>query len=90
MSRTDQHALRASAVVDFAHALVVASLNRVMHARDSRFVDDALQELVRALHAAERCGVEMPLQLQFSQDRLHHDGVPLDGPSLQARSLLRR
>ncbi len=82
--------LRADAVLAFANALVVAALNRQLHERDSRWVSDALEDLVAALKHTERLGVEMPLRVQCSDDRLHHDGVPLDGPSLQARSLLRQ
>jgi putative nucleotidyltransferase with HDIG domain len=82
--------LREHAVVAFANALVVAALNRQLHDRDSRYVADALADVIAALHRAEQLGVEMPLMLQCSDDRLHHDGAPLDGPSLQARSLLRR
>ncbi len=82
--------LREQAVLAFGNALVVAALNRQMHDRDSRWVGDALDDLVAALRAAERVGVDMPLPLQCSDDRLYHDGEPLDGPSLQARSLLRR
>jgi putative nucleotidyltransferase with HDIG domain len=81
---------RRGAVIDVAHALVHAALNRRMHARDSRHVLDALADLVTCLRAAKVLGVEMPLALQCSDDRLFHDGQPLDGPSLQARALLRR
>lgn len=82
--------LRHEAVVAFAHAFVVAALNRQVHDRDSRWVADSLADVVAALRTAEAVGVELPLMLQCSDDRLHHDGEPLDGPSLQARSLLRR
>lgn len=82
--------LRHEAVVAFAHAFVVAALNRQVHDRDSRWVADSLADVVAALRTAEAVGVELPLLLQCSDDRLHHDGEPLDGPSLQARSLLRR
>jgi len=81
--------LQRDAVVAFAHALVTASLNRLVHDAGSRFVADALREMVRALERAAALGVEMPLSLQLGDDRLHHDGKALDGPSLQARSLLR-
>ena len=81
--------LRRSAVVDFAHALVVAALNRLLHTRDHRGVTDALAEMGTTLRRAEQLGVDMPLALQCSDDRLFHDGEALDGPSLQARSLLR-
>lgn len=90
MTRPSPTDLRTAAVVEFAHALIVAALNRMLHARDSAFVADALAELVATLRRAEQLGVDLPLALQFSEDRLHHDGAPLDGPSLQARSLLRR
>ena len=80
---------RRSAVIDFGNALVMAALNRILHARDHRFVTDTLADVVTMLQRAAQLGVEMPLSLQFSDDRLHHDGAPLDGPSLQARSLLR-
>lgn len=82
--------LRREAVVAFAHAFVVAALNRQVHDRDSRWVADSLADVVSALRTAAAVGVELPLMLQCSDDRLHHDGEPLDGPSLQARSLLRR
>ncbi len=82
--------LRNQSVLAFANAFVVAALNRQLHERDSRWVRDALEDLVDALRRARQLGVEMPLLLQCSDDRLFHDGEPLDGPSLQARSLLRR
>ncbi len=82
--------LQRAAVIAFAHALVIATQNRLLHARDSRFVSDALEELTQALRRAAATGVEMPLQIQFSEDRLYYEGQPLDGPSLQARTLLRR
>ncbi|MBL8752803.1 MAG: HD domain-containing protein [Planctomycetes bacterium] len=81
--------LRAHAVLTFAHALVIGALNRRMHDRDSRHVHDALADLVTALRRAATLGVDMPLQLQCADDRICHDGESLDGPSLQARSLLR-
>jgi putative nucleotidyltransferase with HDIG domain len=81
--------LRDHAVLTFAHALVIGALNRRMHHRDSRHVQDALDDLVLALRRAQALGVDMPLQLHCADDRIHHDGVSLDGPSLQARSLLR-
>ena len=81
---------RRDAVLDFAHALVGAVLNRLLHDRDSRFVADANTELVASLRAAAALGVDMPLALQLDESRIYHDGAPLDGPSLQARSLLRR
>lgn len=80
--------LRHGAVVTFAHALVSAVLNRLLHARDSRHVQTANEDLVASLGEAERLGCEMPLRLQFDSDRIYHDGDPLEGPSLQARSLL--
>lgn len=82
-------ALRASAVVDFAHALVVAALNRLLHARDSRFVLDAVAELTANLRRCAQLGVDMPLGLGIADDCLFHGDSPLAGPSLQARSLLR-
>lgn len=81
--------LRTNAVLTFAHALVGAALNRRLHDAGDRYVLDALEDLVMALRAAAKLGVEMPLALQCADDRLLHDGQPLDGPSLQARSLLR-
>lgn len=82
--------LQTQAVGAFASALVVAALNRQLHDRDSRWVTDALEDLVAALRRAASLGVDMPLRLLCSDDRLHHESTPLDGPSLQARSLLRR
>lgn len=90
MNLTAAVQLRREAVVAFAHAFVVAALNRQVHDRDSRWVADSLADVVGALRTAEAVGVELPLMLQCGDDRLHHDGEPLDGPSLQARSLLRR
>ncbi len=90
MKRPTATELRQHAVQAFAHALVVAALNRQLHAADSRHVEQALAEVVAALQRALQLGVEMPLHLQISDDRLHHEGRPLDGPSLQAGSLLRR
>lgn len=81
-------ARRRGAVVDFAHALVAAVLERLLHARDSRYVAEALRELIAALSAAKGLGVAMPLRLEFGETRLGFDGTPLDGPSLQARALL--
>lgn len=81
---------RRCCVEQFVHCLVTAALNRQLHAHDSDYVRDSLQDLVKALSAAAHAGVEMPLQLQLSDDRIHFDGKPLDGSSLQARSLLRR
>lgn len=88
MSALPPELQRHNAVIDFAHALVGVSLNRLLHARDSRFVVDALQECSQRLVDAEACGVEMPLQLQLDGIHICHDGDVLAGPSLQARSLL--
>lgn len=82
--------LRRSAVIDFAHALVVAAITRLLHEPKHRLVQDAINDLLAALRRAEATGVDMPLTLQFDDDRMHHDGATLDGPSLQARTLLRR
>jgi putative nucleotidyltransferase with HDIG domain len=82
--------LRRHAVTAFAHAFVVAALNRELHAAENRHVVDAIAEMVASLRRAAQLGVEMPLHLQCADDRLHHDGRALDGPSLQAASLLRR
>ena len=90
MTRATAEELREHAVVQFAGTLVIAALNRQLHDRDSRWVRDSLEDLVEALRHAAHLGVDMPLLLQCSDDRLHHDGRPLDGPSLQARSLRRR
>jgi len=79
-----------SAVVDFAHALVQAVINRLLHARDSRFVAEAMQDCVAALCKAGTVGVDTPLRLQLDGLRMCHEGRALDGPSLQARSLLER
>ena len=87
MSRT-----AASAVVaanELAHGLVVAELNRQLHAADSRFVAESMQDLVTILRDAARKGVPMPLTLDFGDDTILFAGAPLVGPSLQARSLLR-
>jgi putative nucleotidyltransferase with HDIG domain len=80
--------LQRSAVIDFAHALVNAVVNRLLHARDNRFVTEAMQEVVTTLTLANDLGAEPPLQLQVDGLRLCHDGQPLLGPSLQARPLL--
>jgi putative nucleotidyltransferase with HDIG domain len=90
MSAESVSTLQRSAVIDFAHALVNAVLNRLLHARDSRFVGDAMQEVVTTLTAAKNLGVAQPLQLQIDGRRIWHDGQALEGPSLQARSLLER
>ena len=77
-----------SAVADFAHALVQASFNRALHARDSDFVRESMQDVVAALGTLSSMGVETPLRLQLDERRIFHDGQPLDGPSLQAATLL--
>ncbi|MBM3973078.1 MAG: HD domain-containing protein [Planctomycetes bacterium] len=82
--------IRRDAVVAFVNAFVVAALNRQVHERDSRWVEDTLTDVVATLRTAAAVGAESPLLLQFDDDRICYDGVPLDGPSLQARSLLRR
>lgn len=87
--RTTPQVQRA-AIEMFAHALVTATIARQMHAAGTPGVDSALQGLVRSLADAAETGVEMPLRLQISDHCLCHDGVPLDGPSLQAGSLLQR
>jgi putative nucleotidyltransferase with HDIG domain len=76
-------------VLAFAHALLTTAQNRALHGRDSVHVEDSLVSLIVALRSGARAGVEMPLQLQFSDDQIHHDGRPLVGPSLQAQDLLR-
>ena len=81
---------RQSAVADFAHALVQASLNRALHARESAFVLDAMEDVVAALGRLASMGVEVPLRLQLDERRIYHDGHPLNGPSLQAANLLAR
>jgi HD-GYP domain-containing protein (c-di-GMP phosphodiesterase class II) len=78
-----------AAVLAFVNDFVTAAMNRQLHAPDNHFVAEALQAMVRSLQHAAHVGVEMPLALQCSDDRIHHDGQPLDGPSLQAGSLLR-
>lgn len=82
--------LRRSAVIDVANALVTAALHRQLHARDDQLVHTALRELIAGIERTVALGVDQPLSLQCSDDRLFHDGQPLDGPSLQARSLLQR
>jgi len=89
MTRPSSSELQHAAVITFAHGLVTAALNRLLHAPDSQFVGDSLRALVDALRRAHLLGVEMPLQLQFSDDRMFFDGTPLDGPSLQAGLFLR-
>ncbi len=83
-------AARLAAIVPFAHALVAAVQNRQLHGADHRFVLDGLVDLVAALRAAAEAGADMPLRLQFDDDRIYHEGEPLVGPSLQARTLLHR
>ncbi|MCK5943616.1 MAG: hypothetical protein KAI24_16655, partial [Planctomycetes bacterium] len=90
MSRARNPLRQRNAVIDFGHSIVQAVFNRLLHARDSRFVAEAMQDVVTALQRAEQAGVEMPLQLQIDGLRMCHDGRALDGPSLQARSLLER
>jgi putative nucleotidyltransferase with HDIG domain len=90
VSQATASQIRHDAVAAFANAFVVAALNRQVHERDSRWVADSLADVVSALRTAFALGVEAPLALQFSDDRVCHDGEPLDGPSLQARALLRR
>ncbi|MFY9342909.1 MAG: HD domain-containing phosphohydrolase [Planctomycetota bacterium] len=89
MNAATANQLHEAAVLAFAHALVVAAINRQLHDADNRHVQDALADAIDALRAAASVGVELPLQLQCADDCLLHDGVPLPGPSLQARSLLR-
>ncbi len=81
--------VRSDAVLEFAHALVTAAHNRLLHGRDHRHVEAALQALIQAVRTATTAGVEMPLQLQFADDAIYHDGRALLSPSLQARALLR-
>lgn len=79
-----------AAATDFAHGLVAAALNRQLHPADSRFVLESLGDLIDELRRADRAGVPMPLALDFDEDTILYAGTPLLGPSLQARSLLRR
>jgi len=88
MTRTAAEVEQA-AVKAFVHDFVHAALTRQMHAANSRYVQDALAEMLRSLQLAAAVGVEMPLALQLDDDRIYHQGVALDGPSLQAGSLLR-
>lgn len=90
MSSLEPNIRRRNAVVNFAHALVNAVLNRLLHSRDSEFVLDSMREVVKDLQACRTAGIELPLQLQIDGSRMCHDGRPLDGPSLQARSLIER
>lgn len=89
MSPRTQTDLRADCVLECAHALVTAAQCRELHGRDSNHVAQALLTFVLALRQAARSGIEMPLQLQFDDDAIYHDGEPLLSPSLQARHLLR-
>ena len=84
-----QELLRRAAVLEFARALVEVVQNRAVHGRDSAHTEQSLVSLVLSLQAAMIAGVESPLTLQFSEDRIYHDGLPLLEPSLQAGSLLR-
>jgi len=77
------------AVTDFVHNFVAASLNRQMHAPDSTFVLDSLQTVIESLRHCQDNGIEMPINLQLDDLVIHFDGEPLNGPSLQAGSLLR-
>jgi putative nucleotidyltransferase with HDIG domain len=86
---TNQLQLRKMAVVVFVHDFVTAALNRRLHSVQSRFVAESLLTMIASLRHAAALGVEMPLQLQLSDDRIHYEGEALDGPSLQAASLLR-
>jgi putative nucleotidyltransferase with HDIG domain len=88
MSRTASE-LQQDAVKAFVHDLVHAALTRGLHAADSSYVHDAMVEMLRSLRQAAAAGVEMPLVLQIGEDRIYHHGVALNGPSLQAGSLLR-
>jgi putative nucleotidyltransferase with HDIG domain len=90
VSLTELEIRRRGAVLDFAHELVQAVPTRLLHLRESQFVTDAMQSIVDALDRAERVGVELPLRLQFDGGKLFHEGNALNGPSLQARSLLER
>jgi len=77
-----------TAVATFAHTLVTAVMNRALHHPDSQHVHDALRGLLQSLADAAAAGVELPLVLQIADDCLFYDGLDLEGPSLQARSLL--
>ncbi|MGC6486802.1 MAG: HD-GYP domain-containing protein [Planctomycetota bacterium] len=78
------------AVAEVAHGLVQATFNRALHPPDSDFVKEAMQDVVDGLADAAAAGVEMPLRLQLDELRIYHEGRPLDGPSLQAATLLAR
>ena len=77
------------AVTDFVHNFVAASLNRQMHAPDSTFVLDSLQTVIESLRHCQDHVIEMPINLQLDDLMIHCDCEPLNGPSLQAGSLLR-
>lgn len=79
---------RQNRVLDFAHALVAAAIDRTMHGRTSQHTERSLQAVLVALRAAAAAGVEQPLQLQFTDDTIFFDGEPLLAPSLQAQLLL--
>jgi putative nucleotidyltransferase with HDIG domain len=81
--------VRSTAVEDFANALVLAALNVELHAPQSQYVQDALADMVRCLRRAADSGVELPLQLEISNDFLHYHAEPLQHPSLQAGRFLR-
>ncbi len=88
MSGRGSSQVQRGAVEDFAHGLVTAALNAELHAPTSQHVRDALRELVGCLRRVGEVGVELPLCLVVADDCLHHDGVPLPRPSLQAGRLL--
>lgn len=90
MTANRLNARQRNAVISFAHSMVNAVLNRLLHARDHEFVKQAMQEVAEALSTARAVGIDMPLQLQIDESRLCHNGRSLDGPSLQARSLISR
>ena len=90
MTATRLSSHQRNAIINFAHALVNAVLNRLLYASDDVFVKQAMREVVNALGSVQTSGVELPLQLQFDESRLCYNGRPLDGPSLQARSLISR
>jgi putative nucleotidyltransferase with HDIG domain len=80
---------RRRAVTAFVDDLVTVTMTRRLHPAGGPLVTEAVRTLLQSLAQAAAAGVEMPLQLQFGDDRIHHDGEPLNGPSLQAGSLLR-
>lgn len=77
------------AVTGFTHDFVAAALNRQLHDADSEFVLDSIDTIITSLQDCCARGVEMPLDLQFDDLVIHYDGQPLNGPSLQAGSLLK-